>query len=282
VAREADVRTWFQHSNVVDEADIPEGPAMAALADLASLYERHGLLRAGETPALWKACPNCERCWAGVEDLRPDNKDGRSGITLPWIGPAYRPGAGLAVVGMNLRDAGGLLREYEITAPSAGDGSQWSRLSGGYRTAHGSAWAYRSTRSAAAVLACFAGARVLDHEDPQELVGVLDQTARLQAVKCSPDDGLRSTPSDAMVERCPPFLLTEELSRLRPAAVVGFGADVFSAFERLGMITDGDDYLAWGRGPARAGRTIPVFWLYHPAGRYWTASHAALLHRLAH
>jgi hypothetical protein len=279
LSQEADVLAWFRRRRVVDEVDFPRARQLSALTEIARLYERRGLLRAGQALPLWEACERCNRCWAGAEPLRPGIEHERSGVSLPWVGPNYEVGLGVAAIGMNLRDAGGLLTEYEISARSGGAGSQTSCLEMGQKTAHGSPWAYGSLRSSGAVADWLAGQPIRDRTDPKELVAVLEQTARLQAVKCSPDDGARSTPTPAMVAECPSFLLSDELERLRPAAVVGFGLDVYDALGRLGAIADGGDYLAWGRFETR-GRQIPVFWLYHPSGRYWSHSHAALLAHL--
>ncbi len=110
---------------------------------------------------------------------------------------------------------------------------------------------------------------------------MLEQSARLQAVKCSPADGNRSTPTPAMVANCPHLLLSEEIKVLSPGAIVGFGLPVYEAFKGLGppAIQDGDDYLAWGEIATERRRT-KVFWLYHPAGPYWARSHSALLDHL--
>jgi hypothetical protein len=283
---EADVEGWFRRRRVVDEPDLPRGAQLEALAGVARLYESSGLLsKSGRTRPLWPECPFAHECWAGALDAVPHD-EARRGITLPWIGARYEPGA-VAVVGLNLRDAGGLLCEFEIAAPTAGDPalgahSQWSALKAGRRMVHGSPWAYRSLRSAGLVHDWLRGDCPIDRDDPRLLADVLELTARLQAVKCSPQDDARSTPTPAMTSNCPPFLLVEELQVLKPGAIVAFGLDVYDVLQRVGdhAIEDGNDFLAWGHIETSE-RQVPVFWLYHPAGRYWRNSHDALLKHLS-
>jgi hypothetical protein len=267
-----DVRQWFIDHEVVGDEDIPSGEQLELLTELSSLYTQRGLLAEdGSQPPLWRCCTNRSSCWRDNVDCRPPEADGRSGISLPYIGPSYRPG-GVVVVGLNLRDAGGLLEEYAITCSFPGEPSQLNELVRGRRKIHGSTFGYRTTRSAAAVLDAIDGDPVEDHENPVDLAPILKRIARLQYVKCSPDDGDRSSPTDAMTKNCPPLLLLDELSILRPTAILTFGDAFFDGLEMLPghRWENGTDWLAWGTitiGQHEA----EVFSLYHPAAArgYW-------------
>ncbi len=252
---------------------------MTLLAELAALYASKGLLAGLENPPLDVVCPHCASCWAGAGDARPPREEGRSGISLPWVGPDYRAG-GVAILGLNLNDAGALDIEYQISSGFEDGQSVAERLAGGHRTAHNSPFGYRSLRSAAAVEDWLNERTVQDREDAAELVDVLQRTARLQAVKCSPQDRLRSTPTDAMVANCPNYLLERELEVLRPGVIVAFGNKVASALTQLGYDPkEGTDYLSWGTVDIGA-RAYTVVWLYHPSGRYWDDSQQELLREL--
>ncbi len=273
-----EVRAWFEDHAVVDEADVPSGHQLAFLTELANRYAGHGILEAEHQPALWRRCPLADECWMGKEAVRPPEADGRSGLTLPWVGPTYETG-GVVVVAINLRDSGGRLMEYSITCRSGGDGSVLNVFDGGGRRALGSRLAYGATRSAASVADWLAGRDVEDREDSRLLASVLESTVRLQAVKCSPDDGDRSTPTPAMKTNCPRLLLEDELEVLRPAAIVTVGGAAWQAVTELTGYEDTGwtDPLSWGRLDSR-GRGYDVFSLDHPAqGDGWDRGHRDLL-----
>src|SRR3954451_18861396 len=77
------------------------------------LYETEGLIRDGCAPPLWKCCPHVEDCWRAAWDALPMASAEDGAISLPWIGPEYRPG-GVVIVGINFNDANGLTRAFEI------------------------------------------------------------------------------------------------------------------------------------------------------------------------
>lgn len=94
-------------------AALPSGAQLDLAVDFASLYEERGLLIDGHAPSLWKCCPNADSCWAGAMETRPNDWDGDGNISLPWVGPGYRPG-GVLLVGMNFNDASGLAAAFQI------------------------------------------------------------------------------------------------------------------------------------------------------------------------
>lgn len=271
----------FEAAAFVDAVDLPRGAQLRLLTSIAGLYERHGLVVDGATPRLWDCCPLAHECWRQALDARPRDAGERSGISLPWIGPAYRRG-GVAVLALNLRDAGGIVAEYEITCRTGGDGSQLSNLAAGRRTAHGSRIAYASSRSAAAIQDWLAGRAIADREAPQDLVAVLESLVRLQAVKCSPQDGKRSTPTPPMAVNCPALLLQEELAILKPKCALTLGTQAWQALEAMPGYTEIDwaDQLSCGQLKTQAGN-IRTFSLAHPAsGRRWDEGHQHLLEYL--
>ena len=233
----AEITHHFERTRIVDEPDFPRGEQLRMLSGLTRIYASEGLIRGVRAAPLWACCPQAPDCWKAAAAHRPPRRDDRSGISLPWIGPEYQRG-GVAIIAINLRDAGGLLREYEITCESAGDGSQLSRLAAGFRTAHGSRLGYGSTRSAASVLDWLEGRPITDRTEPSELCGVLRRVTRLQAVKCSPADGGRSSPTPEMAHNCPELLLTRELELLRPGAVLTFGDAAWRAVYRMRDYTE--------------------------------------------
>jgi uracil DNA glycosylase superfamily protein len=256
-------------------------PQAALLAQVAGVYERRGLIADREAPPLWDCCPRSSECWRSALDARPAPAGGRAGISLPWIGPTYRLG-GVAVVALNLRDAGGLFVEYEITCVTAGEASQINSMASGRRMAHGSRMAYASARSAAAIQDWASGKPIRDRHDPVDLVDALNSSVRLQAVKCSPQDGARSTPTDAMSANCPSLLLAAELEILKPRCVLTLGATAWRAIESVpGYAEEGwADRISWGRVHTYAGEYIVVA-LDHPAaGGLWDRGHEQLLKHL--
>ncbi len=280
--RVGELTELFRSWDVVDGIDIPRGRQARLLARVAGLYERTGLIANGRTPALWKCCPLGEACWRSALDSRPVNVCGRAGVTLPWIGPEYREG-GVAVILINLRDAGGLLAEYEITCETSGGGSQLNELAAGKRRALGSRVAYASARSAAAIQDWIAGDEICDRDEPRELVSVLKSTVRLQAVKCSPQDSGRSSPTPEMADNCPALLLERELAILKPRCVLTLGAAPWLAIKQLPGYSEQDDWtdrFSCGHWQSEAGEHI-VFSLDHPASvDHWDQGHQDLLVRL--
>ena len=260
---------------------MPRGTQVRLLAEVAGLYEQTGLIVDGDTPPLWECCPMGEDCWRSARDVRPEHAHGRGGISLPWIGPRYRPG-GVAVIAINLRDAGGLLEEYAITCVTAGEGSQLNRLAAGDRKAHGSRIAYASARSAAAIRDWSVGNEIRDRPAPPDLVEVLNSSARLKAVKCSAHDGERSTPTDEMSVNCPSLLLERELAILKPSCVLTLGTAPFDAIRAISGYTEEGwvERLSWGRLETSA-ESRAIFSLTHPAaGGLWDQDHALLLTHL--
>lgn len=250
------------------------------LEALTRIYEDELVLADGRALPLWSACACGPDCWRGLpESAKPDrHRDDSSngGIVLPWVGAHYAPG-GVAVLGVNLREASGLFVEYEIAS------GQLEHLSAGGYKPHGSWWAYRTARSAAAVMRSMAKEAVIDVTDPAHLTTMLDGIARVQAVKCSPEGVGRSDRTHAMDANCPPRYLGRELAVLRPRALMAFGQETWDAIERTGVIEES----VWGDDFSRSSVSVEdlsfeMFWLHHPAdiGDRWQRSHNLLLSTL--
>jgi hypothetical protein len=257
-----------------------QGVRLELLCELASIYKDEGVLVDGGALPLWSDCACSPSCWARIpEDWRPgyDAEDPWNGeIFLPWLGEHYEP-HGVAVLGINLRNASGLYVEYEIAY------RQLDSLENGRERLDHSPWAYRSIRSAAALLRSLARETELDEEDPTKLVGVLDSIARLQSVKCSPKDGGRSARPAAMGRNCPPRYLRRELGVLRPSVLISFGLDAWYAMEAIGTIDESVEGPNFSRSTVTVDDlSFEMFWLNHPSAPegYWVTSHGALLEEL--
>jgi hypothetical protein len=258
------------------------GKRLRLLADITAIYEEERVLRNGEALPLWRDCTCAEPCWrAFPKAWRPGRgaADTRSGaILFPWIGKDYDQG-GVVVLGINLRDASDLYVEYEIAW------KQLQTLEAGGMKPHGSWWAYRSARSAAAVLRSIAGERDLDVEDPAVLAEVLDATARLQAIKCSARDGARSARTPEMSRNCPPRYLRREIRVVRPSVLVSFGYEAWDAIEAIGHIDESVGHASFSRSLVRVDDlAFEMVWLHHPSapGTLWQKSFDLLLENLEH
>jgi hypothetical protein len=267
----------------------PAGQQLDLVEETVRQYERNGLLPKGRPCALWRSCPEHERCWTpeewdhrpGASDADPESEKGC--IFAPWSGPGYSPG-GLCVVGVNLRYDGGDW-DFGIEFRIATDpGGQEQAMRRGRKQIHKSLFAWRSLSDGSSVLRAAAGASSLEHESGDELAETLLRTARLQAVKCSPDDHRRSQRSEAMRELCPPRYLGPEVDILRPSALVTYGGEAWSAIHRIGevhMTEQAGDFIR--ARFSRRDNECEVFAMPHPAshGLTWPNAHRALLASLA-
>lgn len=274
----------FKDQGVVDAEDYPHGQALRLLAQIASRYERLGLLAGSQTKPLWKCCPHGPECWSSAKKPGRGSavNDGR--ITLPWIGPRYERG-GVVVVAINLHNAAGLLTEYAIACSSAGTPehpSQIGSFEAGRKQAHKSPFAYGSVRTAAMLLDVLDGVPVTDRVSPLELIAPINRIARLQAVKCAPDDGGRGTPTSAMKRNCPPLLLHDELSILQPRMILTIGKPAEEAIRRLPEHRITSDRRAITRATVPLGADpCAIYSIAHPVSpAAWLADHTALKRHL--
>lgn len=246
---------------------IPRGAPMQMLVEVAGLYEREGLLGASRR-YLPRCCALREQCWKGHQWVPPRRNESRwdGGISLPWIGPRYRPG-GLAIIGINFNDTGGLTAAFTLARDDC------SCMKEGYRKVRygldwdeypGSQFPYGSARAATAVIDRMSGRRAKDHDDPAEVADVLLDVVRVQSVKCAPTDTTHGAPYPRMKSRCPDFLLLGELTITEPSVVLGFGKpvrDFFLAHPRFGRAGASTFQGRLGYAPGRSAKT---FLLSHP------------------
>jgi hypothetical protein len=253
------------------------------LAQLSEIYECQGVLTNDGAPALHKACPDANVCWAlardristGAKTLWPGEEDGS--IFWPWIGEKYLEG-GVCIVGMNINHGGDW---WSVTDEYAIEREQLAQLEAGHRAnAKHSLFAYRSAATAAALLASLDGSEPIEEPEPQTAGAALQRISRLQAVKCSPL-GDKSTPTKPMGLACPPRYFIKELAVLRPSVLIGFGEEAEWAIKQAGGVTlvRADDHYKRSRISLRAGGTAEVFVLPHPAafGSLWAKGQAALV-----
>lgn len=260
----------------VDPGAFTSEPQIELALRFAELYERHALIRDGIAPPLWHCCPNAGSCWRTAWDTRPKDGPEDGGISLPWIGPEYRPG-GVVVLGINLNDANGLTRAYEINPEDAHELTAGRRrVNYGVPAYRGSDFPYRSTRSAALLADYLDGARITDREDPVAVAPFIDRILRLQSIKCSPRSDDASKPTAEMWANCPPLLLEDELRIAAPGTVVAFGANVRWTLEQLTGYSIEMDRDQVRYGSLRLDQSIPVYLLAHPRSAQWPGAHAAL------
>lgn len=251
------------------------------LLSLARIYEEEAVLTGGEALPLWRHCRCAEPCWAALPQEWQPGRDPadpwNGGIVFPWIGAQYAA-RGVAVLGINLREASGLFVEYEIAF------GQFDCFEAGREKPHGSWWAYRSTRAAAAVLRSIAGDDQLDVQDPVALGPMLDATARMQSVKCSPKDGARSERTPEMKANCPSRYLIRELSVLRPRVLVSFGREAWDAVAGIAEIKESVCGDHFSRSEVRIDDlAFEMLWLHHPSsmGDLWQQSFEILIDNLS-
>lgn len=267
----------------------PERMAMAA--QLRAVYEDQGALTGDFAPALQHQCPSAAACWKQAQHrLQPlsatDDGAGEYGsIYWPWIGRRYMPG-GVCVVALNINDAHddgwwSVAKEYGIAH------DQQRALAKGELRQGGSSFAYCSMATAAALVTHLAGEQPVAEPTPQSLSGVVDEIARVQAVKCSPRDA-KSAPTQAMLRACPPRFAVRELEILKPGVLVGLGKVARSAICLLGEASLSKVSPHLERGTiAINGSSSEVFIVPHPAAHAkkhqsppWNLAQADLIEEL--
>ena len=262
----------------VDPGALSSEPQTALALRFTELYMDRGLIRDGIAPPLWDCCPNAADCWRAAWDARPTDGPEDGGISLPWIGPEYRPG-GVVVLGINFNDANGLTRAYEIAPEDADEmAAGRRRVNYGIQEYRGSDFPYRSTRSAALLVDYLDRMAITDREDPEAIAPYVYRILRLQAIKCSPRSNDASKPTSEMWTNCPPLLLEDELRIAEPGAIVGFGADVRWVLERLAGYRVKNDRDEVHHGALQlVDRTISVYVMAHPRSTQWPRAHGALV-----
>ncbi len=203
------------------------------------LYKANGVLDdSGQKMAtlpLHRACPDAKKCWAGYEGDSSLALDDWNKIQLPYIGPLYAADASrLAVVGINLHQAGGLmsLLEMGIHVQSVFLSGQ-KKVHFGVEEYNGTLFWHRLAAYAAILTrpdwtlsdgeVRLGGKPLAD--DLEALAGTMNSLALVEAVKCSPDWD-HSTPNEPMWACCPSRYLKDEIVILAPRTVLILGKSV--------------------------------------------------------
>lgn len=167
-------------------------------------------------------------------------------------------------------------KEYGIARDQQRD------LAKGVLRQDGSSFAYRSMATAAALVTHLAGEEPAAEPRPQSLSGVVDEIARVQAVKCSPREA-KSEPTQEMRRECPPRFAVRELEILKPGVLVGLGKVARSAICLLGGASLSKVSPHLERGTiAINGTSSEVFIVPHPAAyaNAWDLAQADLIEDL--
>lgn len=224
-----------------------------------ALYGARGLLPEGEDRPLFAVCPHSPACWEGqTQPMYP------AGVSAPWVGVRYCERR-IAIIGTNFDRWGGLGAHWDICR------SHISAQLAGKPGKDGRFFATGAMAYAAAVDACLDGdgdrVECGPELDPKVLARTWNSCAFLEAVKCSPPVA-RGRPTAPMMERCPPFLLREELEILEPRVVIllGRGPDPRDIVRPLLNVT-------WGTHPGAierdtfvlGGKLVTLFSCNHPS-----------------
>jgi hypothetical protein len=197
-------------------------------------YVRRGVLDCNKQPIhLPTACPQASICWAGIRGRSPKLGAFAAELSAPYIGERYNEGR-LLIVLQNLRNYGGfdLGPHAKKGMRCLGDAAKEGFRRGLRKLFRGDS--YPGTfvwHKAVSYAACWLEAQGLLHAKytqqgdvaTETLHTAMDLVAIVQHVKCSPDDGRRSTPSEEMWKECGPHLLIHELSILRPLRLIVLG-----------------------------------------------------------
>lgn len=244
------------------------------LEDFARHYEESGLGSLNRERPLWDCCANGETCWRGRHQLEVQPHE--AGIPLPWIGPNY-PKTGIAVLAMNLRNGGGLLREYETIAPEVNQS-----LRGGSKSHFGTSFHYRTGVMVDAVKRALDGDEILTElATTTDAADALCSSARLQLVKCCVNDKGRGNPQGPMRHLCTESYLRNDLELLSPRVLIIVHKKVQGSFwSEMTPEWHDDDGLSWGTFELN-GAQVPVFAVHHPSSGTWSSkSWPALTERL--
>lgn len=244
------------------------------VAELAEMYERRGLIEAGQTPPLRTACACGPECWRDA----PENESAprEPGISLPFVGRGYAAERTL-IVAINFVDWGGLWGNWQIR------GGQLRELRKGKRKIGGSDLPYAAGAFAHAVRSGMTG-RTIDADPlcgPEEAADALERCSFTESVKCAPDRH-RSEPYYPMTLNCPREHLLDELRALKPKVLILLGRMPGDRLRTLTRSSRWQELPDLDHGYLELDdTTIEMFSLHHPAYRGWRRSYRALATRFA-
>lgn len=206
-----------------------------AYEELLDLYGACELLPDGRDEPLLSICPKCHPCWDDRRNMAPQQLD-RAGVSAPFIGRRFFERR-ILVVAMNFNDWGGLdgnwlMCHWHAEAQARGELGKDGRWFG-----------YGAMAYARLVEASLDGELPADwkHPQPRDLVGVWDNCALVQSVKCAPNSP-HSNPFEEMFVECGRLLLLDELRILKPRVIIvlGRGPNPRDAIRPLLNVTYGE------------------------------------------
>jgi hypothetical protein len=252
-------RAWLLEKLRGPDVGAPEH-SVALVARLCDAYADHGLFDGDIARPLDCDCPAAEACWADVPDKARPLREMAS-ISVPWLGPRYRPG-GIAAVGINQNDYGGLGALWWIRR-----GANANLRSGKRKNFDIGAGSYLALAHASR-----AGQPLEADVRPEQAADAWDASAFLEAIKCAPR-WASSKPTDAMWQNCPHRYLLDELTLIAPGALVVIGRTVGPAVTSLLEIEVSERETEFWRGwGSLNGRPLDVLCCDHPSHRRWIDS----------
>jgi hypothetical protein len=77
-------------------------------------YESGFITDTGEPVSLYKGCKFADKCWAGIDERKPDNEEVKwSYLSFPWIGEKYYKNK-ILILGINTYEGGGFEYNTQI------------------------------------------------------------------------------------------------------------------------------------------------------------------------
>lgn len=219
-------------------------------ADFKGLYEQLGFMNQGGTcHALHEVCSHAQACWSSVDPSgRPAACSEASQIYRPWVGSEYD--GNLLVVGLNMNGWGGY-DAYFLDSGLPRAAKELERQNLTFANEH-----YRGSFFQTRMLACawhvlrllglptpFAGMEEIadvaanpGHPKRKAFPTGYARIALTNAVKCGPVGSaahVNGAPTGGMRERCPSYVLQQEIQILQPRAILTLGRDATGAVAQL-------------------------------------------------
>ena len=205
-------------------------------------YESGFITDTGEPVSLYKGCKFADKCWAGIDERKPDNEEVKwSYLSFPWIGEKYYKNK-ILILGINTYEGGGFEYNTQIITEARAELEEGKkRINFGYVFPDGKKYAGTFLWHR---IACYTMAiREAIYCDSDDIYGVLnledkikdnrkiaaeyENNSFLNHVKCSPKRD-RSNPTTSMWKNCGAHVLKHEIELLTPdyLLVLGVGDNI--------------------------------------------------------
>lgn len=244
--------------------------ALATVERCLALYDELDVLSADRALPLDTSCHRCAECWSPLSAAeRPRGESG--GISVPFVGDHYDRFR-TVVLAINMHNYGGLGANWWISRGHIQDLADGKRPNFSYAV---------GSILHALHLSQLGRDPMDDPPDPRLAATAWTEAAFAETVKCSPSRP-SSTPTDAMLNNCPPLFVKRELEILRPRTVVVMGrsqAALRVANALQAKIEDRRPGLERYRTSV-AGRDVAMFACNHPSYGGWRASWPSLIESL--